>query len=77
MVSLKSHKKQELIRRTLRRHLQEVIEREALVKPTQRLTDVEPWLQRMVKTAYRRMGKDWDALEAAALRAQGRPDFND
>jgi hypothetical protein len=71
------HKKQELIRLTLRRHLREVIEQEALVESAPRLTNVEPWPKRVIEKAYRRMGKDWNAIEDAALRAQGKPDFND
>jgi CRISPR/Cas system-associated protein Csm6 len=71
------HKKQELIRLTLRRHLREVIEEEALVKTTPRVTNIEPWPKRVVEAAYRRMGRDWDGIEDAATRAQGRPDFND
>ena len=68
---------QKMLRMTLRRHLREVIEEEALVKSTQRITNIEPWPQRVVEEAYRRMGKDWDAVETAATRAQGKPDFND
>jgi hypothetical protein len=71
------HKKQELIRLTLRRHLREVIEQEALVESAPRLTNVEAWPKRVIEKAYRRMGKDWNAIEDAALRAQGKPDFND
>jgi hypothetical protein len=71
------HKKQDLIRLTLRRHLQDVIEQEALVKTTPRVTNVEPWPRRVIEAAYRRMGRDWNAVEATAMRAQGKPDFND
>ncbi len=71
------HKKQDLIRLTLRRHLRDVIEQEALVESTPRVTNVEPWPSRVIENAYRRMGKDWNAIEEAALRAQGKPDFND
>ena len=71
------HKKQDLIRLTLRLHLQDVIEQEALVKSTPRVTNVEPLPKHVVEQAYRRMGRDWNAIEAAALRAQGKPDFND
>ena len=71
------HKKQDLIRLTLRRHLREVIEQEALVTSTPRVTNVEPWPKHVVEGAYRRMGGDWNGIEAAAMRAQGRPDFND
>ena len=71
------HMKQDLIRLTLRRHLREVIEQEAVVKLTPRITNIEPWPRRVVEAAYRRMGKEWDQIEAAATRAQGPPDFND
>jgi hypothetical protein len=71
------HKKQDLIRLTLRRHLRDVIEQEALVESTPRLTNVEPWPKRVIEKAYRRMGKDWNAIEDAAVRAQGKPNFND
>lgn len=71
------HKKQELIRLTLRLHLRDVIEQEAVVKSSPRVTNVEPWPRRVVEAAYRRMGADWDAIEETATRAQGKPDFND
>jgi hypothetical protein len=71
------HKKQDLIRLTLRRHLRDVIEQEALVESTPRLTNLEPWPKRVIEKAYRRMGKDWNAIEDAAMLAQGKPNFND
>ena len=71
------HKKQELIRLTLRRHLPEVIELEALASLPRRITNVDPWPETVVKEAYRRMGHEWNVLEDAATRAQGRPRLND
>ena|ERR1700728_2593566 len=71
------HKKQDLIRLTLRRHLHEVIEQEAVAQPAGRITNIKPWPRQMLDKAYQRIAKDWDALEDAATRAQGRPDFND
>jgi hypothetical protein len=71
------HKKQDLIRMTLRRHLQEVIDQEALVKSKPRITNIEPLPKRVVEEAYRRIGKDWNTIEDAAMRAQGKPDYND
>jgi len=71
------HKKQELIRLTLRRHLREVIEREAAVTPASRLTNIEPWPEPVIARAYKRMGRDWDQIEKAAMLAQRKPDFND
>lgn len=71
------HKKQELIRLTLRRHLRDVIEQEAVAGTEQRITNIEPWPRQVVEKAYRRIGKDWGKIEDAATRAQGAPDFND
>ncbi len=71
------HKKQALIRLTLHRHLREVIEQEAVATVGGRITNIEPWPEPVVARAYKRMGKDWDAIEEAATRAQGRPDFSD
>jgi hypothetical protein len=71
------HKKQDLIRMTLRRHLREVIEQAARVESPPRITNIEPWPRRVVEKAYRRMGQDWSAIEDAAMGAQGKPDFND
>jgi hypothetical protein len=71
------HKKQDLIRMTLRRHLRDVIEQEATAMSPPRITNIDPWPRSVVEKAYRRMGRDWDALEDAAVRAQGKPDFSD
>jgi hypothetical protein len=71
------HNKQDLIRLTLHRHLRSVIEQEAAAKPTRRITNIKPWPRRVVEQAYRRIGNEWDKVEAAATRAQGTPDFND
>jgi hypothetical protein len=71
------YKKQELIRLTLRRHLRQVIQRETVVQRARRITNIEPWPRKTVDQAYRRIGKEWDAIEDAALRAQGKPAFND
>lgn len=71
------HKKQDLIRLTLRRHLRDVIEQEALDKTPRHITNIKPWPESVVRAAYRRMGKEWDAIEDAATRAQGKPDFSD
>jgi hypothetical protein len=50
----------ELLRRTLRLHLREVIEREA-VTPNDRLTNVEPWPPKALARAYRRTAdKGWE-----------------
>lgn len=71
------HKKQELIRLTLRLHLREVIDREAAAAPVRRITNIKPWPRRVVEKAYQRIGAEWDKVEDAAIRAQGTPDFND
>jgi hypothetical protein len=71
------HKKQELIRITLRRYLPKVIEQEAGKPKRKRLTNIEPWPKSTLEKAYKQIGREWDALEEAATRAQGRLDFND
>ena len=71
------HKKQDLIRLTLRRHLQEVIEQEAMAKPAKRVTNINPWPRRAVEKAYKNIGSAWDKIEIAAARSQGIPRFDD
>ncbi|MGA2173825.1 MAG: hypothetical protein ABSH38_02465 [Verrucomicrobiota bacterium] len=71
------HKKQELIRITLRRYLPKVIEQEAGKPKRKRLTNIEPWSKSTLENAYKKMSAEWDALEEAATKAQGKPDFND
>jgi hypothetical protein len=68
--------KRELLRRTLRLHLREVIEREATALHP-RITNVEPWPKGSLAKAYRRIDKDWERVEAAATAAQGPADWND
>jgi len=71
------HKKQELIRLTLRRHLREVIEQEAVVPLARRITNIEPWPELVITRAYKRIGWEWNEIEEAATRAQGTPSFKD
>jgi len=71
------HKKQDLIRLTLQRHLREVIEQEAVAKPAQRITNIEPWPRQVIEKAFRRMSGEWNDIEEAGTRAQGAPGFND
>jgi hypothetical protein len=74
------HKKQELIRITLRRHLREVIDLEAKPVKKGRVTNVEPWPQGALKSVYREIASEgWDKIEAAAVRAGQRqaPSFED
>lgn len=71
------HKKQELIRITLRRHLRSVIEQESVKAGSNRLTNIEPWPKGILERAYKKAGPEWDKLETIAVRAQGKPDFGD
>jgi hypothetical protein len=72
------HKKQELVRLTLRRHLRDVIEEESFTVSPKRLTTVDPWPKGALAAAYRRTpAEGWDKVEAAAIRAQGKPSFED
>jgi hypothetical protein len=66
----------ELLRRTLRLHLREVIEREATA-PEARVTNIDPWPRGRLTRAYRRVDRAWDRIEAAATAAQGRPSWDD
>ena len=72
------HKKQELVRLTLRRHLQRVIDDEATKAPEGRITAIEPWPKGALAAAYKKVStKDWDEAERAAIQAQGKPSFED
>lgn len=72
------HKKQELVRLTLRRHLQRVIDDEAARVPEGRITAIEPWPKGALAAAYKKVAtKDWDEVERAATRAQGKPSFEE
>ena len=66
----------ELLRRTLRLHLREVIEQEA-TPPEARITNIDPWPRGCLAKAYRRADQAWDRVEVAATAAQGRPSWND
>jgi len=67
----------ELLRRTLRLHLQEVIESEA-IKPQARVTNIAPWKRGALTNAYKRTAdKTREIVEAAAGRAQGRSSWDD
>jgi hypothetical protein len=66
----------ELLRRTLRLHLRQIIEQEAST-PTARVTDIGTWPRGALAEAYRRADKAWDRVEAAATAAQGRPSWDD
>ena len=67
--------KTDLIRRTLRLHLPDVIRREA--KSEEPLTSVSPWSDGTLRKAYARIGEEWDQIEAAAAAAQRTPRFED
>jgi hypothetical protein len=72
------HKKQELIRITLRRHLRDVIAEEAVRKPDKRVTTIAPWPKGALAAAYKRVaGERWDAVEDTAVKAQGKPSMED
>jgi len=71
------HKKQELIRITLRRYLPKVIDQEAGKSKSKRLTNIAPWSKSTLEKAYKKVGREWDSMEETATRAQGKPDFND
>lgn len=73
------HKKQELVRITLRWHLRQVIEAEATRPARGRVTNVEPWPEGELARIYRDTAKEgWDKVEAAAVRAgQRRPSMDD
>ena len=72
------HKKQELVRLTLRRHLRETIEEEAVRPAKGRVTNIEPWPKGVVEAMYRKIDHEgWDKIEDAATRAQGKPSFED
>ena len=66
----------ELLRRTLRLHLRQVIEQEATA-PAARITNIDPWPHGPLAKAYRRVDKAWERIEAAATAAQGRPSWDD
>jgi len=70
------YNQRELLRRTLRLHLREVIEREAL-QPDSRLTNIDPWPRGALAKAYRRVDRAWERVEAAATVAQGQPSWED
>lgn len=66
----------ELLRRTLRLHLREVIEQETrAARP--KLTNIEPWPRGVLAKAYRRVEQGWEEVEAAATLAQSRPSWDD
>ena len=72
-------KKQELIRRTLRLYLREVIDNEASVLSA-RVTAIDPLPHGTMAKTYRRLArieKNWDRVEQAAINAQGRPSWED
>lgn len=66
----------ELLRRTLRLHLRDVIEREAQIRKV-RITNLAPWPRGALARAYQRVEKAWEQVETAATAAQGRPAWND
>jgi hypothetical protein len=64
------HKKQELVRLTLRKHLREVIEEEAVKPKAGRVTNIEPWPKGVLARVYKEIEHEgWDKVEDAAVRA--------
>jgi len=68
--------KQTLVRLTLRQHLPEVIESESL-KAAGRITRLAPWPRGVLAKAYKRADKHSEPAEASAVRAQGKPSWED
>ena len=70
------HNQRELLRRTLRLHLREVIEKEAATHRA-RITNLAPWPRGALASAYKRVQRDWERTETAATAAQGVPSWDD
>ena len=68
--------RRELLRRTLRLHLREVIEQEA-ASSTPHLTNISPWPPGALAKAYKRVERNWEGVEAAGTSAQDRPSWDD
>jgi hypothetical protein len=69
------YNQRELLRRTLRLHLREVIEREATAANS-RVTNIKPWPRGALARAYRRSASSsWDRVEADATAAQAPPSW--
>jgi hypothetical protein len=69
-------KRADLVRRTLRLHLRQVIEAEAAEQRP--ITNVKPLPKGALAKAYRQEAKEgWDKVEAAAVAAQARPGMED
>ena len=69
------HKKQELIRITLRRYLPTVIEEESVQIATRRVTNVEPWPKGVIAKAYKNVeNENWDKVEEQIRQAPPRMD---
>jgi hypothetical protein len=67
----------ELLRRTLRLHLRDVIEDEA-VKSNTRITNLAPWPRGALAKAYKKSeDKAWECVESAATTAQRQPAWDD
>ena len=71
------HKKQELIRITLRRYLRSVVEGEARVAKVPRLTSIKPWSNAALTRAYRNPDMERNRIESIATHAQAGPNLID
>ena len=59
------HKKQELVRLTLRRYLPAVIEAETIKKEPAQVTNIRPWPKGALAKAYKKVQREnWDEIES-------------
>jgi len=42
-----------------------------------RITHIKPWPRHVIEKACKGMAAEWDKIEDAGIRSQGKPDFND
>jgi hypothetical protein len=68
--------KKSLLRTSLS-HLREAVKSGMVLTPARRITNIVPWPEKMIARAYKRIGREWELIEDAAMRAQGTPKFND
>ena len=69
--------KRELLRRTLRLYLREVIEQEAIRKSEGRITNIEPWPSGALAKAYGRPDEGGERAEVGASASQGWASWED
>ncbi len=72
------HKKQELVRLALRRHLREVTDGETSRAPQARIATIDPWPRGAFAAASNKLAADdWDRVEHTAVESQGKPSSED